>query len=51
MFKKGTDYLPKTLLCNLVHDGTLKLKCARSHTKSSSILPTTPFKLKLETDT
>ena len=21
MLKKGTDYLPKTLLCNLMHDG------------------------------
>ena len=24
--QKGTDYLPKTLFCNLMHDGTLQIK-------------------------
>ena len=30
---KGTDYLPTTLFCYLMRDGTIKSRCARSHTK------------------
>jgi len=51
MLKKGTDYLPKTQLCNLMmHDGTLQIKMSTLLHKIEQHFPNySTFKLKLET--
>ena len=32
-YKKGNNYLPKTLFCILMHDGTLQIKVLHDLTK------------------